>query len=313
MKAIILNEFGGIENLQYTQLEKPVIAAGEVLVQVKAISINPVDVKTRAGKGIAGRLKDQLPLILGWDIAGIVTGVSPDVVKFKTGDAVFGMVNFPGHGKAYAEYVAVPANQLALKPAGISFEDAAAATLAALTAWQAITRLVNVKKGDRVLIHAAAGGVGQYAVQIAKNLGAYVIGTSSAANRDFVLRLGADEHIDYKAQRFEDVVRDIDFVFDSIGGENIDRSLEVIKKGGSIISIPSGLNADVMEKAKALGINGYQFLVTSNGDDMEVIAKQLDNGSLRSHVSKTFPFDNMAEAHLQIESGRTVGKIIVTL
>jgi len=313
MKAIILNEFGGIENLQYTQLEKPVIAPGEVLVQVKAISINPVDVKTRAGKGISGRLKDQLPLILGWDIAGIVTGVSSDVAKFKTGDSVFGMVNFPGHGKAYAEYVAVPANQLALKPEGVSFKDAAAATLAALTAWQAITRLVNVKKGDRVLIHAAAGGVGQYAVQIAKNLGAYVIGTSSAANRDFVLRLGADEHIDYKAQRFEDAVRDIDFVFDSVGGENIDRSLEVIKKGGSIISIPSGLNADVMEKANALGINGHQFLVTSNGDDMEIIAKQLDNGSLKSHVSRTFPFDNMAEAHLQIESGRTVGKIIVTL
>lgn len=312
MKAIILNGFGGVDNLQYTEVEKPVVNAGEVLVQVKAISINPVDVKTRAGKGIAGRLKEQLPLILGWDIAGIVTETAENVTRFKVGDTVFGMVNFPGHGKAYAEYVAVPADQLALKPFQISFEDAAAATLAALTAWQSITQLINVKKGDRVLIHAAAGGVGQYAVQIAKNLGAYVIGTSSEANKDFVMGLGADEHIDYKAQRFEDVVQDIDFVFDSIGGENIDRSLQVIKKGGSIISIPSGLNAEVMEKAKALGINGYQFMVTSSGDDMDTIAAQLENGSLKSYVSKTFAFENMADAHLQIESGRTVGKIIVT-
>ncbi|MHA3789016.1 NADP-dependent oxidoreductase [Flavobacterium hauense] len=313
MKAIILNEFGGVENLQYAKVEKPVVGASEVLVQVKAISVNPVDVKTRAGKGIAGRLKEQLPLTLGWDIAGIVAQAGSDVTKFKVGDAVFGMVNFPGHGKAYAEYVAAPADQLALKPLAISFEDAAAATLAALTAWQSITSLVNVKKGDRVLIHAAAGGVGQYAVQIAKNLGAYVIGTSSAANRDFVIGLGANEHIDYRVLRFEDVAKDIDFVFDSIGGDNIDRSLQVIKKGGSIISIPSGLNAEVIEKAKALGINGYQFMVTSNGDDMDSIATQLENGSLKSHVSKTFAFEDMAGAHLQIESGRTVGKIIVTL
>ena len=313
MKAIILNEFGGVENLQYIEINKPVIGADEVLVQVKAISINPVDVKTRAGKGVAGRLKDQMPLMLGWDVSGIVSEVGSAVTKFKVGDAVFGMVNFPGHGRAYAEYVAAPSDQLALKPLTISHEEAAGATLAALTAWQAITHLINVKKGDRVLVHAAAGGVGQFAVQIAKNLGAYVIGTSSAANKDFVLGLGADEHIDYKAQRFEDVVSDVDFVYDTIGGENIDRSLKVIKKGGSIISIPSGLNEAVIEKAKALGINGYQFMVTSNGKDMESIARQLENGELKSHVSKTFPFSSMAEAHLQIETGRTVGKIIVTL
>jgi len=313
MKAIILNEFGGVEYLQYIEVNKPVIGADEVLVKVKAISINPVDVKTRAGKGVAGRLKDQMPLILGWDVSGIVSKVGSAVTKFKIGDAVFGMVNFPGHGKAYAEYVAAPSDQLALKPLTISHEEAAGATLAALTAWQAITHLINVKKGDRVLVHAAAGGVGQFAVQIAKNLGAYVIGTSSAANKDFVLALGADEHIDYKAQRFEDVVSNVDFVFDSIGGDNIDRSLKVIKKGGSIISIPSGLNEAVIEKAKALGINGYQFMVMSNGKDMESIAGQLENGELKSHVSKTFPFSSMAEAHLQIETGRTVGKIIVTL
>jgi NADPH:quinone reductase-like Zn-dependent oxidoreductase len=313
MKAIVLEEFGGIENLLYKEIEKLVPAAGEVLIQVKAISINPVDVKTRSGKGIAGKLRDQLPLILGWDISGIVTAIGAGVTRFKAGDAVFGMVNFPGHGKAYAEYVTAPADQLAHKPAIISHEEAAAATLAALTAYQSITHLINVQPGNRVLVHAAAGGVGHFAVQIAKQLGAYVIGTSSAANKEFVLGLGADEHIDYKAQRFEEAVADVDFVFDTIGGENIDRSLQVIKKGGSIISIPSGLNEAVKEKAQAMGINGYQFMVTSNGEDMNHIARLLERGVLKAHVSKTFSFDTMAEAHLQIETGRTVGKIVVIL
>ena len=313
MKAIIIEEFGGVENLKYVDIAVPDINENEVLVAVKAISINPVDAKTRAGKGVAGRLKDQMPLTLGWDISGVVTKVGSAVIKFKEGDAVFGMVNFLGHGKAYAEYVAAPADQLALKPQNISHKEAAAATLAALTAWQAITHLAGIKKGDRILIHAAAGGVGHYAVQIAKNLGAYVIGTSSAANKDFILGLGADEHIDYKIQPFEDVVSNIDFVYDTIGGDTIDRSLKVLKKGGTIISIPSGLNAEVIEKAKALGVNGYQFMVSSNGKDMETLAGQLEKGELKSHVSKTFIFDNMADAHLQIESGRTVGKIAVTL
>lgn len=313
MKAIIINDFGGVENLLYSEVQKPLAELNEVLVQVKSISINPVDVKTRAGKGVAGRLKNQLPVILGWDISGVVTQVGPFVSKFKVGDAVFGMVNFPGHGKAYAEYVSVPEDQLAVKPSNISHDEAAAATLAALTAWQAINNLVKLKKGNRVLIHAAAGGVGQYAVQIAKNLGAYVIGTSSAVNKNFVLGLGADEHIDYKAQPFEDVVKDIDFVFDSVGGDTLDRSLQVVKRGGSIVSIPSGLNAGIMQKAAALGINGYQFLVASNGGDMESIAHQLESGNLKSHVSKTFTFLEMAKAHLHVESERTIGKITVTL
>jgi len=212
MKVITLYEPGSIENLKIEEVDIPQISDNEVLVQVKAISINPVDVKSRAGKGVYGRLKDIKPLILGWDISGIITQKGKDVTDFEIGYEVFGMVNFPGHGKAYAEYVAVPANQLALKPASISFEEAAAATLAALTAWQALVNNAKVKSGDKVLIHSAAGGVGHYAVQIAKFLGAHVIGTSSANNRDFVLSLGADEHIDYQNQQFEDRAADLDFV-----------------------------------------------------------------------------------------------------
>ena len=196
MKAIVLKTPGGVENLTIQEVERPTIKSGEVLIQVKAISINPVDVKSRSGKGVYGRIKDENPLILGWDILGIV--VESEDAKFKTGDAVFGMVQFPGHGRAYAEYVAAPASQLALKPQNITYEEAAAATLVALTAWQALVKNAQVQKGQKVLIHAASGGVGHMAVQIAKYLGATVVGTSSAKNRDYVLGLGADAHIDYQ-------------------------------------------------------------------------------------------------------------------
>lgn len=313
MKAIILKGFEGTDSLHTVELPVPEIGDNEVLVRVKAISINPVDVKTAIGKGLSGRLKSEDPLILGWDISGIVTKKGSAVTGIEVGDAVFGMVNFPGHGKAYAEYVAAPASHLALKPANISHEEAAAATLAALTALQGLTHKANVQPGQKVLVHAAAGGVGHYVVQIAKYLGAYVIGTSSAANKDFVLGLGGDEHIDYKAVRFEDVVQDADLVFDAIGGDNIDRSLEVTKKGGTVISIPSGISETITEKAKAKGINGYFFLVESNGDDMKQLAKWLEQGIIKSHVSQVFPFDEMAAAHQQIASGRTRGKVVVTV
>lgn len=309
MKAIVLKEFGGTENFFTTDIPTPTIQPGEVLVQSGSISINPVDVKTRSGKGLAGSIKDEMPAILGWDISGTVKEAGVEVTDFKPGDEVFAMIAFPKLGKTYAEFVAAPASQLALKPSNISHDEAAAATLAALTAWQALSTHGNIKAGDRVLIHAAAGGVGHYAVQMAKHIGAYVIGTSSLINKDLVMSLGADEHVDYKATPFETAVKNLDFVLDTIGGEYIDRSLTVIKKGGTIVSIPSGANEAVTEKAEAMGIHGLRIRVQPSGSDMKVIATLLEKGIIRSHVSKTFSFDQMAEAHLQIESGRTVGKI----
>lgn len=310
MKAILLDAPGGVEKLSYTDLEIPNITTGEVLIQVKAISINPVDVKSRSGKGIYGRIKDENPLVLGWDISGTV--VESHDVKFQIGDEVFGMVNFPGHGKAYAEYVAAPASHLALKPQNISHEEAAAATLVALTAWQALVTNANVQKGQKVLIHAASGGVGHIAVQIAKYLGATVVGTSSAKNRDFVLGLGADAHIDYHDYDWAVHPREFDFVLDTIGGDNIDHSLEVTKDGGSIISIPTGLSKEVTVKAASRGVKGYFILVQSNGGDMERIASFLKKEILKPHITKTYGFDQMQEAHLQQETGRTVGKLIIT-
>ena len=167
--------------------------------------------------------------------------------------------------------------------------------------------------GERVLIHAASGGVGHYAVQMAKYLGAYVIGTSSAVNKDFVLSLGADEHIDYKAAPFETKVKNLDFVLDTLGGEYIDRSLKTIKKGGTIISIPSGLNETVKEKAAALGIQGFSTRVKPDAVNMQEIGDLLERKKIRSHISKIFPFDQMADAHLQLESGRTVGKTVLKI
>jgi len=313
MKAIIIEQPGDVNQLVYTEIEKPVAAATEVLIKVKAISINPVDVKTRAGKGVYGRIKTENPLIIGWDIAGVVESVGTAVTSFKVGDEVFGMVNFPGHGKAYAEYVVAPENQLTVKPANISFEEAAASTLVALTAWQALVKNANVQAGQKVLVHAAAGGVGHFAVQLAKHLGAVVTGTSSAKNKDFVLSLGADAHIDYHNYDWENHPEEFDFVLDTIGGDNIDHSILITKKGGSLISIPTGLNEAVTEKAKAKGVNGYFILVQSNGEDMQQIASLLEKGKIKAIVAQIFPFAEMKQAHLQQETGRTVGKIVVQI
>jgi NADPH:quinone reductase-like Zn-dependent oxidoreductase len=312
MKAIILVQPGSISNLVMRDINTSQIGDEEVLVQVKSISINPVDAKTRQGGGIYnyGNVNKQSDLILGWDISGIVTATNS--TRFAIGDEVFGMVNFPGVGSAYAEYVAAPAAHLALKPANISHQEAAAATLAPLTALQ-VLRDAGVKQGDRILIHAASGGVGHYAVQLAKEIGAYVIGTSSTSNREFVLSLGADEHFDYQVGNLADATRDIDFVFDSLGPDNIIKSLPVIKNGGKVISIVTQFNDDLTAQLAAKNVSGKFLLVQSSGEDMNYLATLLENGKLKSHISKSFAFDEMADAHQQIESGRTVGKIVVNI
>ena len=311
MKAIILKGFGGVENLVLTDLPVPAISDNEVIVRVKAIGINPIDIKTRIGKGLAGALKEFDPIILGWDIAGTITKTGYKVSTFKEGDEVFGMINFPGHGKAYAEYVAANETHLAFKPSVISHEEAAAASLAALTAWQVLKYKAGIKKGDRILIHSAAGGVGHYAIQMAKYLGAWVAGTSSGKNKDFVLNLGADQHIDYEKENFEELLHDLDFVLDTLGGEYTDRSFKVLKPGGNIICIPSGTSDDIIEKAGAKGLNGSHFRVHSNGYNMKEIADLLEKRIVKSFVSKTFTFNEIQAAHQQMETGKTRGKIVV--
>lgn len=313
MKAYELKEAGGVENLILSEIKKPEPGANELLIETKAISINPVDVKVRPVEEVLNMLIGEIrPVILGWDIAGKVVAVGEGVSGFEVDDNVFGMINFPGHGKAYAEYVAAPASHVAKMPNNTTYEEAAASTLAALTALQVLQ--TRVKSGDRVLIHAGSGGVGHFAIQIAKSLGATVVTTSSAKNRDFVLSLGADEHIDYSEKRFEEVLSGIDFVLDGMGGAVLEKSLKVVKDGGTIVSLPTmEFSEELKSIAEPRNIKLEFVLVTSNGEDMNTLKKMIEDGTLKPHVSVVFPFDQMALAHKQVESGRTVGKTVVAL
>lgn len=313
MKAIVLEQAGGVENLLMKDIETPIIQDHEVLVSVKAISVNPVDYKVRGNEAVIDMIMgEKRPVILGWDIAGTIEATGSKVTTFKKGDRVFGMVNFVGHGNAYAEFVAAPEDHLAKIPAHISFEQAAATTLAALTALQVLQS--KVKKNDRILIHAGSGGVGHFAVQIAKALGAYVITTSSAKNKDFVKALGADEFIDYRSQKFEEEVNDLDFVFDMFNGDILLNSIKVVKEGGSIISLPTpDFSEEILDLAKERKVHVDFLMVHSNGNDMNTLKELLEKGAIQPHISNTFAFEDIDKAHLQLESGRTVGKVVVTL
>ena len=313
MKAILLEKTGGVENFLIKDVKKPAAKENEVLISVKAIGVNPVDFKARANEDLLNSLTgEQRPAIIGWDVSGTIIAIGNNITKFKIGDNVFGMINFPGSGNAYAEFVAAPEDHLVKIPKNISFEEAAATTLAAVTALQALKP--RVKKSDRVLIHAGSGGVGHFAIQIAKSLGAYVITTSSAKNKDFVLSLGADEHIDYGSQKFEEILTDIDFVLDMFNGDILLNSIKITKNGGTIISLPTAdFSDEVLKLAKERNVDVSFTVVQSNGDDMNTLKNMLESGTLKPHISKTFAFEKMGDAHLQLESGRTVGKVIVTM
>lgn len=311
---MVLKEFGGADKFALEDIDKPNVREGEVLVRVRAIGINPIDIKTRQGSGVASKFKDIKPIILGWDISGTVEETGEDVLGFKVGDDVFGAINFPGIGAAYAEYVAAPANQIALKPSNISHEEAAAATLSALTAWQALVENGCVAQGDKVLIHGAAGGVGNYAVQIAKSQGAYVVGMASGKDSEFVKNLGADEVIDYRTQRFEEVTDDFDLILDTIGGENFVRSLKVLEPDGMIILLPSDKAKDAEKAAREHHVKNFRHIMMhSSGENMLGITSMLENGSIRVTVDKTFPFNQLPEAHRAFENGSIKGKVVVTL
>lgn len=314
MKAILLENAGGVENLLLKEIEQPTPKENEVLVEVKAISINPVDYKVRGNEEVLNAFcGEHRPLILGWDIAGTVVEVGNQTTLFKKGDKVFGMVNFPGNGNAYAELVVSPENHLAKTPENISFEEAAATTLAALTALQVLQK-AGVKKGDKILIHAGSGGVGHFAIQIAKHLGAHIATTTSADNKDFVLSLGANEHIDYRSQKFEEIVSDLDFVLDGLGRDITLKSVQVTKSGGSVISLPApDFSEEVQKLAKERNVNLSFMLVESNGKDMNTLKGLLADGIIKPQIAKTFPFVDLGKAHLEMEKGRTVGKVIVTV
>ncbi|MEM9324291.1 MAG: NADP-dependent oxidoreductase [Bacteroidota bacterium] len=313
MKAIVLEEIGEAQNLKMADVARPQIRPHEVLIRNQAISINPVDYKVRANEELLNLIYgEQRPAILGWDIAGDVIALGEGVSDLKVGDRVFGMINFIGAGNGYAEFVVAPATHLAVIPDALSYEAAAASTLAALTALQVLAP--NVRKGDKVLIHAGSGGVGHFAIQIAKALGAFVVSTSSGSNKDFVLSLGADEHIDYRREKFEEVLSEMDFVYDMFNGDILHNSIKVVKNGGKIVSIPSAnFSEETLQFAKEKGVEIANHMVYSSGEDMYKIKEMLESGALRPHVSKTYRFDEMVAAHEHLESGRTVGKVVVAV
>lgn len=306
MRAVVVSQWGGPEVLTETELDRPEPAMGEVLVRVHAAGVNPVDWKTRA----SGALIPWGPVpAVGWDVSGTVEAVGLGVTLFQPGDEVFGMPRFPHQAGAYAEYVTAPARHFTRKPASIDHVQAAALPLAALTAWQALTDTAGLRPGQRVLVHAAAGGVGHFAVQIAKALGAYVIGTASAPKHELVRSLGADEVIDYRTTAFEDAVAEVDVVIDAIGGDYGTRSLKVLRPGGHLIT----LNGPDQVPAEAEAFHTGWTLVEPDYAGLRAVAALVEEGKLRPVVDTVLPLAEAAKAHEIGELGRTTGKIVLTV
>ncbi len=309
MRAISQDTHGTPEVLEQVLLPRPAPGPGQVLVAVRAAGVNPTDWKHRA----AGLFLGRLPLVLGWDVSGVVEAVGFGVTLFKPGDEVFGMLPYPHGVGSHAEYVTGPARAFAAKPDGIDHVQAGALPLAALTAYQAIVDTAAVGPGQRVLIHAAAGGVGHLAVQIAKARGAYVIGTASAAKHEFVRSIGADEVIDYRTTDFRDAVQDVDMVLDPLSGDTRARSLDVLRPGGVLVSILPGTDPDEAAKAAARGVRVESLLVEADHAGMNAVADLAASGALRAHVEAVFPLAEAAKAHALGETNRTTGKIVLTV
>ncbi|MEV0110873.1 NADP-dependent oxidoreductase [Nocardia sp. NPDC050799] len=313
MRAIVQHALGGPDVLLVAEIPRPEPLPTEVRVKVYAAGINPVDWKTRVGEGMAGELGAP-PFILGWDVSGVVEKVGFGVTTLKEGDEVYGMPWFPRAAGAYAEYVTAPARQFARKPTSITHEQAAGVPLAALTAWQALVDTAQIRAGQRVLIHAAAGGVGHLAIQFAKHLGAYVIGTARAAGHGWLTEIGADELIDYTAVRFEDAVADVDIVIDLVGDHYDDtstRSLDVLRPGGLLVAVPAGVSPELAAAAEAKGMRVSPFLVEPDGPALTSIGELIDSGSVAVEVEEVFPLEQAAAAHARGESNRTRGKLVL--
>jgi NADPH:quinone reductase-like Zn-dependent oxidoreductase len=314
MRAVVQNRLGPPEVLEVVRVPRPVAIPTEVLVRVHAAGINPVDWKTRAGGGMAGVLGPP-PFTLGWDVSGVIEELGFGVTTFAVGDEVYGMPWFPRAASAYADFVTAPARQFAHKPTTLTHAEAAAVPLAALTAWQVLNDTAKVNEGQRVLIHAAAGGVGHFAVQLAKHLGATVIGTASARHHDWLRSLGADELIDYTTTQFENEVSDIDVVVDLVGDqhETSARSLSVLRPLGLLVAVPSGVSPALSAAAQAHDVRVSPFLVEPDGAALQTIATIIDQGGLSVDLQHTYPLADVSDAHRAGETNRTRGKLVLDL
>ncbi len=305
MKAVRIHSFGKPDVLVYEDALRPTPGPVEALVRIHAAGVNPVDWKIRSGTFKGMNL--PMPFILGFDISGVVESVGADVKGFKPGDEVFAYMSLR-RGGGYAEYAAVPESELAVRPKSIDHVLSAGVPLAALTAWQALFDTAGLKEGQTVLIHGGAGGVGHFAVQLAKSRGAKVIATASAPNHDFLKSIGADQAIDYRTQKFEEHAKDVDVVLDTVGGDTLARSYQVLKPGGYLVSIVQPPDPEMLAERE---IKGRVILVQPNGKDLSEIAALIDAGKVKPHVSETVPLQDVAHAHIQSQGGHTRGKIVL--
>jgi NADPH:quinone reductase-like Zn-dependent oxidoreductase len=304
MKAIVVHESGGPEVLKYEDAPRPEPKEDEILIRVMAAGVNPVDGYIRSGKFRGG---GSLPFIPGMDVAGVVEKTGARATKFKAKDAVYAYLSFKEQG-GYAEFAIAKEDEVSLKPKSVTFEGAAAVPLAATTAWQALIDTAKIDKGQTVLIHGGTGGVGHFAIQIAKARGAKVIATASTANQDLLRELGVDQAIDYTKTKFEDTVKDVDVVLNAVRGDTLARSYGVVKKGGIIVSITGQPDEAECEKH---GIRSASLGAHPDAKALEELAKLIDAKKIKPVVSQTFPLAEASKAHEQIASTHTRGKIVL--
>ena len=332
MKAFVVSKYGKTNSVEAVERPEPELGDGDVLIEVHAASVNPLDLKIRNGE-LKPLLPYKLPLVLGNDLAGVVIKAGKNVRRFKPGDEVFARPDQDRIG-AFAELIAISENDVAKKPHRLDMEQAASVPLVGLTAWQALVEKAGVHAGQKVLIQAGSGGVGTIAIQLAKHLGATVATTTSTANVDWVKGLGADVVIDYKKDDFESVLHDYDVVFDTQGGQTLEKSLLVLKPGGKVISVAGppepdfakefganwfltqamrALSFQIRRKAKRRGVT-YSFLfMKASGDQLRELGSLIDSGAIRPVVDQVFPFQSTMEALAYVEKGRAKAKVVVKI
>jgi len=305
MRAVTISKYGDQSVLTYGDIERPKPKPDEILVHNRAVAVNPVDWKIRNGLGEMFGL--HLPIVLGCEIAGTIEEIGSAVEDFRSGDPVYGYVSLQRNG-GYAEYTVAKPDEIAPKPQSLDFDNAASVPVGALTSWQAIFDTANLRTGQKILITGASGGVGSMAVQLAKAKGAFVIATASGKNEEFVRSLGADEFVDYTRVKFQERVREVDVVFDTVGGETLDGSFQTLRRGGYLVSIampPSN------EKAENYGVHASMIGVQPSSKQLREINQLIAEGKLKTHVATVLPLSEVRKAHQLSESGRTRGKIIL--
>lgn len=313
MRAMVVDQPGGPEALGAASIAVPSPVLSEVLIRVVAAGINPIDAKTRAGAGVSGAV-GSYPATLGYDFSGVVVKSPYEAHPLPPGTPVFGMASFPRTGGTYAEYVVAPTLSVARKPAALSHVEAAGVPLAALTAWGLVVETAHAHEGQRILIHAASGGVGHFAVQFAAYFGAHVTATASGRNASWVRELGAAVVIDYTTTRFDEVVADVDVVIDLVGNVHAEtgtRSLRVLRPGGLYIVVPTGSWPGYAEAAAEAGVRATSYKVVPDGGALATIGRLLDSGAVQVYIDRVFGLGDAASAHRELELGHTRGKIVL--